>query len=596
MASPARSPRATSSRRRARTHSSVLGFNSSTMAVDGARTSSSSLTSEIALRDARLSSLNPLVASCEAQMASQDSQISFFASRISALQSHVAYNDAGISAMESQLGSLDPRTPMSDAGMRRLCAARGEDHFGRLPVEIRLMIYKELLIAPLPIFRGAEQFGKLRKAEYNPEMRVVLSTGILSTCRRYYYEAVSILYTRNRMMFCTGYDGSSGWFARFPISRQYMPFLMDIGVYFRVTDADATASSRVGHFLKALGRRAPNLRHLLVCAASDRYYEAVCPRDIMFYGPQHPVVSAILSIIARKNVQHIKLRVHDDAAYAPYVPNRIKSVFENHNPKPGATLTFSRSCSSPDDCPIHAKEGCQVCGKRRASDNIENWPIDDIALSCDWCEPDRERLEELIDELEEKRCRHNDDEDDYEDNDHCFNCNCLEQDSYDPEDRRDSFETVLYGYVPQFGKVKWSSNAFTLDNVEHPHCFNCEPVLCERQYRITDMLGYLSIKPKRCVWCGDNSWELSKGRYRGEITRPAVWRMRQSKITKFFKIIAYEEYFKKLFPSSYNNIPTDSSHGVGHLKNPLDVMPLITEHEIEWDMDTFVKASDGTAF
>ncbi|KAF2810340.1 uncharacterized protein BDZ99DRAFT_387665, partial [Mytilinidion resinicola] len=301
--------------------------------------------------------------------------------------------------------------------MGRLCATTGEDQFGRLPVEIRLMIYKDLLIAPIPIFRGVESFGRLRKAEYEPKSKMILSTGILSTCRRYYYEAVSILYSRNRMIFCTGFGGSSGWFERFPISRKYMPFLKDIGVYFRVTDADATASSRVGHFLRALGRRAPNLHHLVICAASDRYYEAVCPIDIMFYSPQHPVVSAILSIVARKNVQHLKLRVHDDAGYAPYVLERINSVFEKHHPKPGATLTFSRSCSSPENCSFHAQEGCQVCGKPRANNNIEDWPVDDTALYYDWCEPDAERLMELVDVLEEQERRHNNDEDDDEDDD-----------------------------------------------------------------------------------------------------------------------------------------------------------------------------------
>ncbi|OCK98768.1 uncharacterized protein K441DRAFT_654066 [Cenococcum geophilum 1.58] len=55
-----------------------------------------------------------------------------------------------------------------------------------------------------------------------------------------------------------------------------------------------------------------DLHQLVVCAASDRYYEHTCPFDILW--PDHPVVRALLATISRKTVQNLKIRVHDDAA------------------------------------------------------------------------------------------------------------------------------------------------------------------------------------------------------------------------------------------------------------------------------------------
>lgn len=84
-----------------------------------------------------------------------------------------------------------------------------QDKLGELPTEIRLMIFEELLVLwPSPVFRGAREFGKLRKEEYKKRSEKIIPAAILQTCRRYHDEAARIIYGKNFFIFCTGYRGS----------------------------------------------------------------------------------------------------------------------------------------------------------------------------------------------------------------------------------------------------------------------------------------------------------------------------------------------------------------------------------------------------
>ncbi|OCK84145.1 hypothetical protein K432DRAFT_269301, partial [Lepidopterella palustris CBS 459.81] len=274
------------------------------------------------------------------------------------------------------------------------------DKLGKLPTEIRLMIFEELFINPSsPVFRGGAEFGKLRKEEYKEGSRIIIPAAILRTCRKYHDEAAPIMHSRTFVIFCTGHQGTPGWFDRFPISRTYMPWVTEIGVYFRVTQPDAETSIRVAHFIKSLTRRATNLRQLVICAASDRYYERICPFDVLW--PCHPVIQALMSLISSKSVKHLKIRVHDDAAFSPGLASFLQRSFDRSEPTNDRSLTWTRSCSCPKGCPIHAKEGCSICGRPRKSPRTEDWPIEDVLPNADWCEAGFERMMELENELTE---------------------------------------------------------------------------------------------------------------------------------------------------------------------------------------------------
>jgi len=51
-------------------------------------------------------------------------------------------------------------------------------------------------------------------------------------------------------------------------------------------------------------------------------------------------------------------------------------------------------------CPIHAKEGCQICARPRQGTNEEDSPIVDVLPGPEWCEASFERMAELEYELE----------------------------------------------------------------------------------------------------------------------------------------------------------------------------------------------------
>jgi hypothetical protein len=417
------------------------------------------------------------------------------------------------------------------------------------------MVYKELLIAPLAVFRGADDFGSLREAEYDPGSKAVLYPAILQTCHRYYNEAVGILYSENHINFCTGLGGVPQWFSRFPVSRRYMDFLTKVNVYFRVTEPEAEASNRVGQFLKALGRRASKLRNLVVCAASDRFYEHACLMDVLFI--EHPVIQAIFDIIARKNVKHLKLRLHDDAAFAPNVASYIQHFFETHAPMSGSTLTLSRSCSCPNRCrcPVHAKDGCQICGRPWTGDKSETWPIEKNIVSPEKCEASAERMLELTDEILASIGFDND-EPDNDTSDTESNADEGEGEDED-EDEDDIFHDrelhyslamsgVRPGQKPNLSRPAFTSTSHGVDGRYCP----CRGELEED-----------SLPPR--------------SRYRGKLITPPAWFMRQARITEFFDVVTYDEYFKTLFPSSQNTIPRELSHGINHLGDPLNVVQLV---------------------
>lgn len=271
-----------------------------------------------------------------------------------------------------------------------------------------------------------------------------------------------------------------------------MTWVTEIGVYFRVTDPRAESSIRVAHFIAAIARRATDLRQLVLCAASDRYYEHQCPFDILV--PFHPVVQAVLSTIARKTVKNLKIRVHDDAAFSPGLACHIQKAFERSEPAKGQTLMFTKSCTCPKGCPVHAKEGCHICGRPRKSPKFEDRPIEDVIPAPEWCEASAERMMEMEEELFELGIIGAPDP--------------FEGEHYDDQD----CECCLFHDIPAF-----DSN-FCYDGDGNPHS------------------------------------HMSTQTYRGKLKAPNTWFMKQSKITDFFLVVTYNEYLAAL-PSPYKDNP-----------------------------------------
>ncbi|ORY00013.1 hypothetical protein BCR34DRAFT_494944 [Clohesyomyces aquaticus] len=267
------------------------------------------------------------------------------------------------------------------------------DQLRRFPTEVRLMIFTELLtLWPKTIFRGAYEFGPLDKKEFEEEIGVPWQ--ILLTCRKYHDEAAPILYGNNRFVFCTGVRGEPGAFWRFPISARYMPYLADLAVYFRADDPKAMGSHRVGLFLTSIARRATKLQNLVVLASSDRYYDNRCKWDILFN--HHPVCKAVLEMLERKTVRHLKIRMHNDAFLFPTFAHFLEQEFRKYGDTEGRSLTFWASCTCPKGCPYHPLQFCFLCGWDYQMQDTR--PIDTI-VDPGTVEAGMERMMDMQDEL-----------------------------------------------------------------------------------------------------------------------------------------------------------------------------------------------------
>ncbi|KAL6709660.1 hypothetical protein ACN47E_001088 [Coniothyrium glycines] len=230
---------------------------------------------------------------------------------------------------------------VSEAAPLSVC--KPQDYLRRFPTEIRLMIFTELLVVwPHQVFRGAFAFGPLDDKELQDEIQIPWQ--ILATCRKYYAEAMPILYSQNRLVFCTGMGGDPGKFWRFPIKKHYMPHLTDLSIFFRADAPNKPAAQRIGHFIDSLARRAVNLAFLTVTLSSDLRHEQKCPWDIVFCD--HPVAKALTRLVEAQTVQHLKLRVHDGAKVFPSFAQFLQHAFlKGGGAAAGRSITFTTSCT-----------------------------------------------------------------------------------------------------------------------------------------------------------------------------------------------------------------------------------------------------------
>ncbi|KAF2684825.1 hypothetical protein K458DRAFT_301646 [Lentithecium fluviatile CBS 122367] len=234
--------------------------------------------------------------------------------------------------------------------------ANKEDLLRIFPTEIRLMIFKELMTVDKDIYRGARSFGPLDSNEYDlVEGGAEVPWQILFTCQQYHDEAIPYMYSENTLIFCTGPAGSPGMFRKFPVKRKYMKYLRDVGIYFRADAPAGKGSQRVGHFINALTLRAKNLNELFVMAASDRYFERVCPWDIVDGG--HPVAKALENMVLARAVKFLTIRVHDGAKfYKDWGYYMAQTFWENGGQDEDRNIAFQRSCSCPPliypECPV----------------------------------------------------------------------------------------------------------------------------------------------------------------------------------------------------------------------------------------------------
>ncbi|KAF1996067.1 hypothetical protein P154DRAFT_444089 [Amniculicola lignicola CBS 123094] len=355
----------------------------------------------------------------------------------------------------------------------------GQDLLRLFPTEIRLMIFEELLVLqPETIFRGAYEFNQLSENEFEDEIPVPWE--ILQTCRQYHDEAAPILYGKNKFVFCTGAGGDPGMFWRYPISRRYMRYVTDLGIYLQSDEPQKQAAQRISHFVRALARHTTRLKHLVVLISSDRFYDSTCPWDILFCC--NPVAKALDFLVGSEKVQYLKVRVHDGAMLFPNYAMALNQKFEQGSTA-DRSITFSQSCSCPPKTRCHHDpiEHCCLCGW--SIENIGQKPIETI-VPPEYIESCEQRMMDLQHDLFHKGLLPPRDDDDSED----------EEDD-------------------ENGGIYRTGHAATDDYEEKLPAFH-SVILLPGQER----------------------------KYRSPVKAPKVWFFRQTLLTEFFKVIADEEY------------------------------------------------------
>jgi hypothetical protein len=227
-----------------------------------------------------------------------------------------------------------------------------EDLIAKLPAELRLMIFEDLLIAEKTVYRGAADFGNLHADEYhaadNPEAKLYWKV-LLTSCN-YYNEAVAMLYGKNRIVLCTGLDGSPGMFDPSPMAVRDMPLLKHLSIYYQAGNSKSEAAIKVASFLDSVRQHATNLEHLTIMISSDRHTGGTGHFDILY--PFHPVAEELLKIVTAKPAKHLKIRLHNDAALYPNFGVLLRDTFEQGLVAGQHTLTFTMSCTCPQAMPV----------------------------------------------------------------------------------------------------------------------------------------------------------------------------------------------------------------------------------------------------
>ncbi|PSN60559.1 hypothetical protein BS50DRAFT_506264 [Corynespora cassiicola Philippines] len=213
------------------------------------------------------------------------------------------------------------------------------DMLRKLPTEIRLMIFRLLLVIPRRIFCGAREFSSLCFSECD-NFHLPIPWQILATCWQYFSEAMPIMYGENDIAFFTGRKSKAGKFIRFPVAIRYMPFLRHLSIYFSVDSPKSDAARRLGHFLTAIQRQ---LHTLAIVAASERFFEERSLWYVVYCD--HPLAKAISKLVSSTTVAHLKIRTHNGAMFYPSWVRYIETTFKQNRDPAKSLIEFSCSCS-----------------------------------------------------------------------------------------------------------------------------------------------------------------------------------------------------------------------------------------------------------
>jgi hypothetical protein len=168
------------------------------------------------------------------------------------------------------------------------------------------------------------------------------------------------MYSRNKLVFCTGKRGEPGRFWRWPVSARCLPHVTHLSIctlyfqdllihmltlpsYMRSDTPTKEAAKRIAHFIKAITRLAVRIQFLTVLISSDHTYERACPWDIMF--GDHPVAEALVQLVKAKAVPYLKIRLHDGACLFPNLALFLNQEFYNDAVPGNRCILFTRSCT-----------------------------------------------------------------------------------------------------------------------------------------------------------------------------------------------------------------------------------------------------------
>lgn len=204
-----------------------------------------------------------------------------------------------------------------------------KDQFGRLPPEVRVMIYDMLLV---------------HDGIISVDIPIKNRLAILQTCRLYHHEASYIFYGKNHFLTTRVWNPTTYPSPIMPIARAYLHLLKRITISINTGHPNSSITKEGANLVRSLAHTNIKLEQLTITLGSNVSSMVACFFDDGIMGADHPIVHALTAIIRLGNIRELRVRLKS-LRFGKSVAYGLRNSFTASNSSGNRSLKFYTKAS-----------------------------------------------------------------------------------------------------------------------------------------------------------------------------------------------------------------------------------------------------------
>ena len=229
-----------------------------------------------------------------------------------------------IHSLSSTISSPRKEDLEKDSLSRANLILERKDKFGRLPPEIRVMIYDLLLVHDgiIPV-----------------DVPIKNRLAILQTCRLYHHEASHIFYGKNHFIITRVWDPATYSSPVMPIAEAYLPLLKRITISINTGHPNSSTTKKGANLVQSLVHTNIKLDQLTITLGSNINPMVAYFFDDNIMGADHPIVHALTAILHLGNIRELRVRLKT-LRFGKSIAHGLHDIFTISNSTSDRSLKF----------------------------------------------------------------------------------------------------------------------------------------------------------------------------------------------------------------------------------------------------------------